>query len=107
MKISNLSFFFVIVFSVFGFIVFSYIIHELSHWQDFREIAEDDRICFRIDNFSLFGDGATYSFYPVEGSEEEIERIRGTRSLRLIQYAVLLVIFSVCFSVVFWKWFGK
>ena len=108
MKLKNISFFFIMVFSVFGFVVFSYLIHELSHWQDFKEIATDDRICFRVDNFTFGSDGASYWFVPVKGSEEELDRIdRFTEYKAYAVSGVSLVFFCVFFCSVLWAWLMK
>ena len=113
MRLSNIAFISIIFFSVFGFVVFSYLIHELSHWQDFKEVAEDDRICFRIDNFSLDirsdnADAAVYTFYPKEGSEKEVERIERYTEYKAYGIdAILLIIFSLAFSMVTFEWFGR
>jgi len=111
MKLKNMSFVFILLFSVFGFVIFSYLAHEISHWQDLKDVAVDDRICFRVSNFSLFGentDGASYRFFPKEGAEEEVERIERYTELKAYGLdVILLVLFCICFSMVIWNWYSK
>jgi len=111
MKLTNIAFFFIMIFSVFGFIVFFCLIHELSHWQDFKEVVVEDRICFRVSNFSLFGeesDGAIYSFFPKVGTSEEVKRIDKYTEYKA--YAIdsfFLVLFAIGFCLVFWRWLNS
>ena len=108
MKLVNISFVVIMVFSVFGFCVFSYLIHELSHWQDFKDTVIEDRICFRVSNFSFFGensDGAVYSFFPKANTTEVREKIDKYTEYKAYGIdAFFLILFSIGFCMVFWRW---
>lgn len=107
MKWKNLAFVFVLFFSVFGFVVFSYLVHELSHWDDFKEITDEDRICFRVSNFSLRGDGAVYQFFPKENTEKEIEKIEKFTEIKAYSIdGFFLALFGISFWVVLGVWYG-
>lgn len=45
MKFNIIAQIIIFIFSLFGLVIFTSTIHELSHKQDLKEIAEDDSIC--------------------------------------------------------------
>jgi hypothetical protein len=106
MKKGDWAFVLILFFSVFGFIIFSYLVHEFSHYWDFKEVTDEGRICLRVTNFTLTGDGAVYLFFPKEGTEKEVESIKRHTEIRAYGIASLfLVLFSICFWSVIGKWF--
>jgi hypothetical protein len=85
-----------ILFSLFGVVLFGTLMHELSHKKDFKEIASDDYLCFLE-----FNDGAlgSYSFHV--NNQTEYERISKYTEIKAYGINVIIfVMYFMCFAII-------
>ena len=92
------SFAVMFIFSLVGMILITNLTHELSHKQDFEDIANNDSICLL-----RFGDDAiaSYSFIVNNNDLDEYERIHKYTEYKALGIDILIwVFYTVCLVVV-------
>lgn len=86
------------IFSLLGMFTASNIIHELSHWADFKDYVAEDRICFLNYN-SETGNIGYYAYYGIDEENREIvETIKKfTERKAVILSLVMPLLFLISF----------
>jgi hypothetical protein len=100
----KISFVVLFLFSLFGLIIFTNLIHESSHKQDFKEVKNNlypDSICLlEIGDDAI----ASYNFYTKNNSKEEFERISKYTEIKAYGLSISIsILYLFCFSLVFWN----
>lgn len=111
--IKNLAFTIIMLFSIFGFIVFGTVVHELYHYYDFKEIVNPGELCFLT--LPLEEENVTFKnllntkvgYYRYSLKEENItEYSQKEEKAELKAYtfeSVFFIIFLICFVIVLYE----
>lgn len=108
MNIKTIFFIVFIFFSLFGSITFTFLIHELSHYNDFKEISEDGEICFlafpeKLTIKQFFSSRAGwYKFDLINSDAETLDSYKKTKKYTEIKaYAISgLILFIYIISLI-------
>ncbi len=112
MKLEKICFIILVLFGFFGTLIFSNLIHEMSHEHDFRFVSDKGTVCVLTkagifpDNFSEFWDepAGFYQFTVKEGLREEYKEISKYTEWRSYSYNfVIYFVFIICVWVVWRK----
>ena len=100
----KISFVVLFLFSLFGLIILTNLVHELSHKQDFKEIKNNlypDSVCLlEIGDDAI----ASYNFYVKNNSKEEFRIISKYTEIKAYGLSSLIsILYLFCFSLVFWN----
>lgn len=103
----KLAFTIIILFSLIGLILSSIIIHEYSHYFDYRGLVNEDQLCglslpkITENSFSLNSAIGYYSFSYNQEDEKEIKEIGKTTETKayFLNFLIFLA-FDICLAVV-------
>ena len=107
--IEKISFAILVIFALIGTIFAGTIIHELSHWNDFKDIAENDNICIiemPADGLSSITDiRGTYTYQISEENKEQAASISRYTELKAysVQFATTILLFLVSTVIVYYN----
>lgn len=96
-----ISFIIIFLFSFFGMIMATNLTHELSHKQDFKEIASNESVCLL-----MFEDGAIASYNSNYNKDDVSEYERISKYTEIKAYSTTAVIFIIYLLFVYfssWK----
>lgn len=101
--IKEIAFLVIIVFAIFGVIIFTVIVHELSHQLDYQKVHPmNESICgFVISPNLINGDIGFYSFNYHSKYTDEVERINDyTEKKAYTITTIMLIFFIISFHIV-------
>lgn len=113
-KFESIAFYILLIFAFIGFLSLSTFLHELSHKNDMKNIAEEGSICLLNipDNISLkeklFNLYGSYNFeYPINNETISIlDKIKKTTEYKAYKYDFLLgAVLIICYITVIYKRF--
>lgn len=109
-KTEKITMFVILIFSIFGVMMFSNIIHEYSHKKDHEGIVFSDSFCFlelpgntSLGNI-LYSPIASYSFKFYASDQEKVDKIDSYTEKKAYTYSILISLFwLVCFITVMYN----
>jgi hypothetical protein len=117
MKLETIAFVVIIMSSLFGFVCFANLMHELSHKQDLKSLVLDDDVCFLTfpNNLTLHSffvsKSAFYSFTLVNKNASTMKVYNNiskyTEYKAYSQEAVYMILYAICLFALLYRRYEK